>query len=235
MQLRSVQIPYMLAMLLCSSVQALNLTLTLENDPDAAGLALIKASTDEASTADMDVCTWAEHQHAPQGAAALNEVKVVSKKKCRPFPPFLSVPARSPGDYVFHAVAVRQGTVSIEDETVMLSPVASLRFSVNHKADDCVALSSDLPRMAVVTASFGGYDPLRGVHARDCSGLVDYYTFTDTPGYVHNRVVITHPYHLHDDVAKLRPGGKNSLADMTRLSPSRVSMMASKYIKVSTL
>jgi hypothetical protein len=100
---------------------------------------------------------------------------------------------------------------------------------------DCVKLSAELPRMAVVTATFGGYDPLRGVHVTDCSGLVDYYTFTDTPDYTHNREVDAHPYHLEDELAQLHPSGKNSLANVTRLSQSRIPMLASKYYKVSML
>jgi hypothetical protein len=130
---------------------------------------------------------------------------------------------------------VRSGAVTVDAKTT-LSLTASVRFSVNVKAadKDCVQLSADLPRMAVVTATFGGYDPLRGVHVTDCSGLVDYYTFTDTPDYTHNREVDSRPYHLEDDAAKLRPSGKNSLANVTRLSQSRVPMLASKYYKVST-
>jgi hypothetical protein len=230
---------HLLLQKLLHRVQSEELIVELLNDANVAGIAIIKVTLADKkrSTAKLTLCTWAEHQHAPEARAALEGSKVVSEKRCGRFTEELySVPAEAPGDYVFYAAAVSSGAAMVHTKT-SLGTAATVRFSVNVKAadKDCVKLSADLPRMAVVTATFGGYDPLRGVHVADCSGLVDYYTFTDTPGYAHNREVITEPYHLHDDVAILHPSGKNSLADVSRLSPSRISMMASKYYKVSAL
>jgi hypothetical protein len=217
-------------------VQPAKLTVELLSDANVAGIAIIKVTLADKkrSTARMTLCTWAEHQHASEARAALEELQVVNERRCRHFTEdFFSVTAEAPGDYVFYAAAVRSGAEKVNTKT-SLGPTASVRFSVNVKAadKDCVKLSADLPRMAVVTATFGGYDPLRGVHVADCSGLVDYYTFTDTPDYTHNREVDSHPYHLEDDIVKLRPSGKNSLANVARLSQSRVAMLASKYYKV---
>jgi hypothetical protein len=212
------------------------LKVQLLNDPNFAGIAILKVSVPDAKrdTTRLGLCTWAEHQIAQDAKAALEELQIVNERRCGRFTgEFFSVTAEAPGDYVFYAVAVRNGADTVDAETA-LSPTASVRFSVNVKAadKDCVKLSAELPRMAVVTATFGGYDPLRGVHVTDCSGLVDYYTFTDTPDYTHNREVDSHPYHLEDELAQLHPSGKNSLANVTRLSQSRVAMLASKYYKV---
>jgi hypothetical protein len=129
------------------------------------------------------------------------------------------------------AAAARSGASEINENT-RLSPTATLRFGINSIAADeaCQKAPPGAPRVAVVTATFKGYDALKGTHAPDCSGALDYFVFTDVPGHSHNKIVDTFPYHLHDENVTL-PMSKNSLNNLN-LPPEHAAGVVSKYYKV---
>jgi hypothetical protein len=86
------------------------------------------------------------------------------------------------------------------------------------------------PLVAVVSARYGSYDDWRDAGARDNSGLLDYFMFTDIASAVIHRTDDTFPYHLNDpDITTV---AKNSVYN-TNLTTPQAAQIASKYYKVN--
>jgi hypothetical protein len=88
------------------------------------------------------------------------------------------------------------------------------------------------PLIAVVSARYGAYDDWRDVGAKDSSGLLDYFMFTDSASAAVNRTDDTFPYHLNDPDVTTK--AKNSVYN-ANLTASQAAQIASKYYKVSNI
>jgi hypothetical protein len=149
----------------------------------------------------MTLCYWYEHNvmanARPLEAGWTAAGAVYSGAK-----DLLSIPANQPGAYIVRAAIVAKDADKINSNTLLSALViTTVIFDKQQKANpmnktdstcsNAIPLqvpsvsalrfdSIQRPLVAVVSARYGSYDDWRDVGAKDSSGLLDYFMFTDS-------------------------------------------------------
>eukprot|EP00953_Heterococcus_sp_UTEX-ZZ885_P012437 7132-Heterococcus_DN1.PRE.3 len=216
---------------------------------DSAIVCSANIGNEAAWSANMTLCYWYKH-NALANARPLEAGWIAAGAICSGATDLLSIPVNQPGAYIVRAAIVAQGADKINSNT-LLSPLAATTVifdgqqkldstnkadttcsnAIPHQAPSLSALRYDptqRPLVAVVSARYGSYDDWRDVGAKDSSGLLDYFMFTDSASAAIHRTEDTFPYHLNDPDVTIM--AKNSVYNANLTAP-QAAQIASKYYK----